>query len=193
MSEPSILYLHGFTSGPQSAKAVALRARLRARGLDGGFACPQLPASPREAIALAEGILVSKLSHGNTPAVIGSSLGGWYAAHLAEKHGLRAVLVNPAVVPALSPELFIGRHRFIHTGEEFDFTREHVEELHALAVARFSHPERLWLLVEKGDEVLDWRDAAAWCAGARQTVLEGGDHGFTRWADYLDEIIRFCS
>lgn len=187
-----ILYLHGFTSGPQSAKAVALAGRMAARGLADRFVCPQLPASPAAAIALAEGIIAEKVSRGDTPSLVGSSLGGYYATFLAEKHGLKAVLVNPAVVDKLEPALFIGPQRFLYTGEEFEFTQRHVDELRALEVPAITRPERYWLLVETGDETLDYRHAVARYAGARQMVLAGGDHSFTRWADYLDEVIGFC-
>jgi predicted esterase YcpF (UPF0227 family) len=192
LDEPVILYLHGFTSGPQSAKAVALAGRMAARGLADRFVCPQLPASPAAAIALAEGIIAEKVSRGDTPSLVGSSLGGYYATFLAEKHGLKAVLVNPAVVDKLEPALFIGPQRFLYTGEEFEFTQRHVDELRALEVPAITRPERYWLLVETGDETLDYRHAVARYAGARQTVLAGGDHSFTRWADYLDEVIGFC-
>jgi predicted esterase YcpF (UPF0227 family) len=80
----------------------------------------------------------------------------------------------------------------MYTGEIFDFTEQHIAELSALAVPRLSRPERFWLMVETGDAVLDYRHAVQRYAGARQTVLEGGDHSFTRWADYLDEIIAFA-
>ncbi len=187
-----ILYLHGFTSGPQSSKARALQARMTERGLGDRFVCPQLPASPAAAIALADQLIAAKVSRGGTAALVGSSLGGYYATHLAEKHGLKAALVNPAVVGQLDPSLFIGPHRFLYTGEEFEFTNTSVEELRAIEVARLAHPERYWLLVETGDETLDYRHAVARYAGARQTVLPGGDHGFTRWPEFLDDIIGFC-
>ncbi len=189
---PAILYLHGFTSGPQSVKSMALHAQMQRRGFGDRFACPQLPASPKQAVALAEEIIAAKVSRGETPTLVGSSLGGYYATWLAERHDLKAVLVNPAVVARLSPERFVGQHTFIYTGEPFEFTRTHVEELRALDVPVPTRPERFWLLLETGDATLDYRDAVARYAGARQTVLEGGDHGFTRWNDYLDQIIDFC-
>lgn len=187
-----ILYLHGFTSGPQSAKAVALAGRMAARGMADQFVCPQLPASPAAAIALADSIIAAKVSHGDTPHLVGSSLGGYYATFLAERHGLRAVLINPAVVEKLDPALFIGPQRCLYSGEEFEFTQRHVEELRALHVPDITRPERYWLLVETGDETLDYRHAIERYAGARQTVLPGGDHSFTRWTDYLDDVIGFC-
>lgn len=186
-----ILYLHGFTSGPQSRKAQLLGERAAARGL--GFACPQLPHSPGAAIALADGMIQEKVGAGDTVALVGSSLGGYYATYLAEKHGLRAVLVNPAVVAHLALEKFVGPQQNLYSGERFEFTRDHIAELRELEVPRISRPENFWLLVETGDEVLDYRQAVARYAGARQTVLAGGDHSFTRWPDVLDPILEFAN
>jgi predicted esterase YcpF (UPF0227 family) len=183
-----ILYLHGFTSGPQSHKAQALGARMRERGLGDKFVCPQLPAEPRAAIALAESLIAQ---HGVTT-VVGSSLGGYYSTYLAEKFDLRAVLVNPAVVAHLSLQKYIGPQRWLYTGEAFEFTHEHIEQLRAIEVPVLSKPQRFWLLAEEGDETLDYRDAVRRYACARQTVLPGGDHSFTRWGDYLDPIIAYA-
>lgn len=187
-----LLYLHGFTSAPQSRKAQALKARLIERGRGDAFLCPQLPPSPRQAIELAESLIAS------VPpplTLVGSSLGGYYATWLAERHpdAVRgAVLVNPAVVAHLSLQEFVGPQKNLYTGETFDFTADHIAELRALDVAQLARPERYWLLLEQGDELLDWRQAAAKYAGARQTVLAGGDHSFTRWDDYLDGIVEFA-
>jgi RarD protein len=131
-----ILYLHGFTSGPQSNKAQALGARMRERGLGDRFLSPQLPAAPREAIALAEDLVAR---HGVTT-VVGSSLGGYYSTWLAEKFDLQAVLVNPAVVAHLSLQKYIGPQRWLYTGESFDFTLDHVEQLRAIAVPSWPGP-----------------------------------------------------
>lgn len=203
-----IFYLHGFTSGPQSVKARALGERMAARGLAADFVCPQLPASPAAAIALAEQLIEQhreqkreqhrKVGAGDTPCsggnhakitLVGSSLGGFYATVLAEKFNLNAVLVNPAVINQLPMDDFIGTHRWLYTGEPFEFTAQHIAELRALELPRLSQPDRFWLMLEEGDETLDYQLAVAYYAGARQTVLPGGDHSFTRWNDYLDEII----
>ena len=183
-----ILYLHGFTSGPQSHKAQALGKRMHERGLGDKFLSPQLPAAPGDAIALAEDLIARH----KVTTVIGSSLGGYYSTWLAEKFDLKAVLVNPAVVAHLSLQQYVGPQRWLYTGESFDFTLEHVEQLRAIEVPVLSKPERFWLLVEQGDETLDYRDAVRRYLGARQTVLAGGDHSFTRWNDVLDAIIDFA-
>lgn len=196
MDRPLILYLHGFTSGPQSQKVQLLAARMAQCGCADRLICPQLPASPAAAIALAEDTL-QKVGAGRTAmTVVGSSLGGFYATHLAEKHGphchMRAVLINPAVVAAIELERYLGPQTWLYTGEPFEFTYQHIEELRALEVPRLADPSRYWLLVEEGDETLDYRQAVARYAGAKQTVLPGGDHSFTRWEDYLDDVLAFA-
>jgi len=187
---PSLLYLHGFRSSPRSWKAGLLGEALAARGQDGRFHCPALSHDPEAAIAQAEAILAECIPQGPCT-LVGSSLGGYYATWLAEKHGLPAVLINPAVVAPLSLEAYVGLQTNLYTGESFDFTSAHVAALRALEVPAIS-PERYWLLVEEGDELLDWREAAVRYAGCRQTVLPGGDHSFTRFPDFVPQIIEFC-
>lgn len=182
-----ILYLHGFCSSPASWKAVLLKEQLAALGLADRFACPQLPPVPDEAIALAE---LEIARAGGRVTLVGSSLGGHYASHLAEKHGLMAVLINPAVISLLDVRKFVGEHGNFHTGERFSFTEAHARQLQAQV--RQPTPERYWLLAETGDEVLDWRQAAEYYAGCRQTVLTGGDHSFTQFPEYLPQIIEFA-
>lgn len=188
MAAPSLIYLHGFCSSPASWKARRLADYLTAIGLGDRFACPTLSPVPMEAIASAEALLAR--ADGEVT-LVGSSLGGYYASWLAEKHDLRAVLVNPAVqAPGLLSGL-LGRHVNFHSGEAFDFTPAHVEQLRALATPEIT-PERYFLLVETGDEVLDYRQAVARYAGCRQIVLEGGDHSFTRFPDLVPQIVEFC-
>ena len=161
-------------------------------GLGDLFWCEQLLPSPRAAIALAERQIAAARATGAPVTVVGSSLGGYYATHLAEKHGLRAVLVNPAVVAHLSLAEFVGTQTNLYTGEAFEFRPEYLDELRALEVPRISRPQDFLLLAETGDEVLDYRQAVAKYAGCRQAVLEGGDHSFTRWDGYLDAILEFA-
>ena len=187
-----IVYLHGFRSAPASIKAQALKSRMLERGHGERFWCEQLPVSPRAAIALAEAEIARARSAGLQPTVVGSSLGGYYATWLAESHALRAVLVNPAVVAPLELEAFVGIQDNLYTGEHFEFTRAHIDELRAFETVAITQPERYWLLAETGDEVLDYRHAVSKYADARQTILDGGDHSFSRWHDYLDAVIDFA-
>ena len=118
----TLLYLHGFNSAPQSHKAQVLKRHLEARGLGDRFACPKLPHRPCEAIACAEREIA--LRPADTVTLVGSSLGGFYATYLAEKHGLRAVLLNPAVTPQLDLESYLGTQRNLYTGEAYELTRD---------------------------------------------------------------------
>lgn len=183
-----ILYLHGFCSSPESWKARVLGSALRERGLGDRFLCPALSPVPNEAIAQAEAIIES---WDGELTLVGSSLGGFYSTYLAEKHGLRAVLVNPAVVAPLSLNAYIGTQKNLHTGDTFEFKAAHVDQLRTLECAAIT-PARYLLLVETGDEVLDYRDAVRRYAGSRQEVFEGGDHSFTRFPDLLPQLFEFC-
>ncbi len=182
-----IVYIHGFNSSPQSLKARLLRARLAAHGRAAELVAPALPVSPRAAAALLRGIV----SEHSTATLLGSSLGGFYATWLAEQFALRAVLVNPAVRPYESLDGHIGRQKNYHTGEEYDFTAQHVAELSALEVEAIT-PERYLLLIGTADEVLDYRDAVARYRGCRQIVVAGGNHSLDNFGDYLDAVIAFC-
>ncbi|MGX2038874.1 YqiA/YcfP family alpha/beta fold hydrolase [Methylocaldum sp. MU1018] len=184
-----IVYLHGFRSSPASAKARRLAERMAARGLADRFWCEQLPVGPRQAIERIERALAQSPT---VPTLVGSSLGGYYATYLAEKHDLRAVLINPAADAPRTLAAFVGPQTNLYTGETFEFTSEHIAELDALAVPQLARPERFWLLVETGDEVLDYRQAVQKYAGARQTVIEGGDHSFRHFPDFLDAIVDFA-
>ncbi|TRZ65907.1 MAG: esterase [Rhodocyclaceae bacterium] len=189
LEQSLIVYLHGFRSSPASHKARQLHARMQETGLGEHFVCPMLPVSPRGAIALCEDLIAAS----DLPVtLVGSSLGAYYATWLAERHKLRAVLVNPAVVAHISLLEYVGPQTNLHSGESFEFTHRHIDQLRALEVPELSAPQLFWLLVETGDELLDYRLAVTRYAGARQTVLEGGDHSFTHWSDYLDDIIHFA-
>jgi predicted esterase YcpF (UPF0227 family) len=185
-----ILYLHGFRSSPSSMKARVVGERMTALGLADQVISPQLPASPKLAMELAlslvAGVPAEELS------IIGSSLGGYYATWLAERIGCKAVLLNPAVVPSLDLDKHVGVTTQYHSDEPFEFKREYIDELHALAVPKISKPERYFLIAATGDEVLDYRDMLAHYQGAKQHVIEGSDHAISEFTDYVDEVLAFC-
>ncbi|WP_292931127.1 YqiA/YcfP family alpha/beta fold hydrolase [Noviherbaspirillum sp.] len=185
-----ILYLHGFRSSPLSFKARLLAQRMQELGRADEFQCPQLPASPRGAIALATE-LADKVAPEQL-SLIGSSLGGYYATWLAERIGCRAVLLNPAVKPPRELEKYVGVTTAYHTDEPFEFKHEYVDELKALAVERITRPERYFLVAATGDELLDWREMAGHYPGARQCIIQGSDHGISEFADYVDQVLAFC-
>lgn len=185
-----LLYLHGFRSSPRSVKAQRMAAWMQEHRPDVHWWCPPLPPSPREAMALVERGIAA-WPHA-AMAVVGSSLGGFYATVVAERHGCRAVLLNPAVDPARDLAGYIGEQTAWHDpAEHFWFRAEYVDELRALTPAAITRPERYFAVIAKGDEVLDWREMTARYAGCRVKLLEGGDHALGDFDDHLPDITRF--
>jgi predicted esterase YcpF (UPF0227 family) len=184
-----ILYIHGFLSAPQSFKARLIAARLAELGMPDAFACPKLAGDPMEIVATIERAVDAS---SDEPALIGSSLGGFYATHVAERFGLRTVLLNPAVRPHDLLHDYLGVHRNLYTGEEIVVEPRHLDELRALDVQTLVDPSRYFLIATTGDEVLDYRQAVAKYRGARQLVIEGGDHSLDSLPAYLDDVLRFC-
>jgi len=185
-----LLYLHGFRSSPQSAKARILAQHMASHQPDVHWWCPQLPPSPREAMALL--LQGSADWPPESMAVVGSSLGGFYATWVAEQTGCKAVLLNPAVNPARDLEKYIGEQTCWQDPQErFFFKPEFVQELRDLACAALTRPERYLAVIAKGDELLDWRESHARYAGAQLRLLEGGDHGITDFDLQLPAVMAF--
>lgn len=185
-----LLYLHGFRSSPQSQKASLLARHMAARHPTVTWWCPQLPASPHEAMdRVAQGI--AGWPHASV-AVIGSSLGGFYATWVAEQTGCRAVLLNPAVNPARDLQAYIGEQTSWHDStQRFFFRGEFVQELRELALAGLTQPDRYLVVIAKGDELLDWREMHQRYAGARIRLLEGGDHALSDFGAHLPALLAF--
>ena len=185
-----MLYLHGFRSSPRSAKARRMAEWTATHRPDLVFACPQLPPSPREAMALVDALIRDWPR--DTMAVMGSSLGGFYATWVAQRTGARTALLNPAVDPARDLANHIGEQTcWQDPDEHFFFRREFVDELRELDAGALAHPERLMAVIAKGDEVLDWREMHARYQGCRIKLLEGSDHGLADFDDHLDELAEF--
>jgi len=184
------LYIHGFNSAPASVKARHLHARLAVAGRGGEFVCPALSHWPDEAMAQLEAIITAAPSTGEA-VLVGSSLGGFYATSLAERHGCRAVLVNPAITPHDGLQAYLGPQRNLYTGEAYTLTPKHLEQMRALAVRKPTRMERYLVMVTTGDELLDWRVTMAHYPGARSVVVQGSDHGFAEFEQHLDAVLAF--
>jgi uncharacterized protein len=181
-----IVYLHGFNSSPQSHKAQVLQRYLSERGLAAEFACPALPVAAGDAIALLKRSFAAK-----APCYVGSSLGGYYATHLVEKEGGKAVLINPAIDPYVGLRAYLGPQKNLYTGEPYELTEAHLAQWREIYEPAIT-PQRYLLLVETGDEVLDYRRAVQRYAGAAQIVVPGGDHSLRSFPEQLPRILRFA-
>ena len=190
MSTTHLLYLHGFRSSPASTKARMTAAAIAHRYPSVTWFCPALPASPKQAMdsvlqATADWPLA-------TTAVMGSSLGGFYATWLAERWGCKAVLLNPAVHPARDLAAHLGEQTLWHDPDQhFVFESKFVDELRALEVAHISRPERYRAVIAKGDEVLDWQEMTGHYPGATIKLLPGGDHALSDYDQHLNALLDF--
>lgn len=179
-----IIYLHGFCSSTQSFKAQLVKDYIERHSKHSVYLI-DLPYSPEMAMRLVESHITSLR---NTEwGIIGSSLGGYYATYLSEKYQVKGVLINPAVQAFSLLTPLLGENKNYHSEEVFEFTRKHLEELKALYVPIISNQEKLLLLTQTGDEVLDYKDGVEYYSKAKQIIIEGGNHGFDDYADYLDQ------
>ena len=184
-----IVYLHGFNSSAQSHKAQLMQRYMAERGLANEFACPELPPEADAALRIIRE-RVAKLDKARL-CYVGSSLGGFYATHLVERDGGRAALINPAIDPHVGLRAYLGTQKNLFTGAEYQLKEEHLEQWRRLYVPRIT-PQRYLLLVETGDEVLDYRRAIERYAGAEQVVVQGGDHSLQCFPQQLPRILAFA-
>jgi len=211
MTEPHIkgpirlIYIHGFISSPKSAKAQLLSKAMCELGREVEFSAPQLPLDPEQAIRKLEALIETNQQQKNTPGItlVGSSLGGYYAIWLANKYNLKAVLVNPSVRPYDSLKAHLGEVENIYTGEKFTFEESHIEVLNSFDVKAPGKPENYYLMVQSGDEVLDYHQALEKFSlsesvdrgeigeGVKFEVQEGGSHGFDKFEKMIPGILQF--
>jgi uncharacterized protein len=197
MPTSHLLYLHGFRSSPQSMKARKMADRVQAQHPALTWWCPQLPPSPADAMAMVMQGIADWPREGM--AVVGSSLGGFYARWVALQTGCRAVLLNPAAHPARDLAAHIGEQTSWHEPQaHFHFRPEFVDELRRLeadisarSALHPATPERLMAVIAQGDELLDWREMQAFSAGGAIRLLPGSDHALSDFDQHIDAVVDF--
>lgn len=192
MPTTHLLYLHGFRSSPASNKARLTAAAVASRHPGVTWLCPALPPSPQQAMDEVLQV-IAHWPHASM-AVMGSSLGGFYATWLAERLSCKAVLLNPAVKPARDLAAQLGEHALWHDPtQHVTFDQSHVDELKAQEIPHISQPERYFAVIAKGDEVLDWREMLGHFPGATIKLLPGGDHALSDYEQHLDQVLGFLN
>ena len=193
MNSLLVVYLHGFRSSPRSSKAQMTGDAIAHRVEQGAaieWYCPQLLASPRESMDMVQRHIDAAKADRLT--VIGSSLGGFYTNYLAERYGCKGIALNPAVRAGRELAPHVGMMTAYDSEEPFDFRAEYINELNRMQVESITLPDRYLLLAATGDELLDWREMAAFYLGTQQIIIQGSDHGISNYVDYLDAVIDFA-
>lgn len=186
-----IIYIHGFNSSSSSYKAQSLLKYFKKIGREDEILAPSLSSNPSHAMAELKD-LVKKNSSSNI-CFVGSSLGGYYATWLADQYDSSAVLINPAVKPYELLHDYLGKNINHFTGEEYELTADHIKELELLDIEHITNPHRYLVMLQTGDEVLDYSQALVKFAGSRIVLEEGGDHSFIGFDQHIDSILEFCS
>ena len=178
-----ILYLHGFASCGEGNKSSELKTFF---GADNVIS-PDLPPSPLDAIDMIEEIL----SASGFDLLIGSSLGGFYATYLSEKHKMKAVLLNPSTQPWETLASEVGWQKRFCDDEVFEFKTVYLEQLKSLQIT--AEKGKYLLLLQSGDEVLDYTKAQSLYNAHKIIVEYGGNHRFENIEEYLSMIEKFIN
>jgi predicted esterase YcpF (UPF0227 family) len=181
-----ILYIHGFGSHGYGGKAKAFRDYYAKKNEP--FFAPSLSYIPELAMQTLEELLRVC----DDVKLIGSSLGGYYAMYLAQKYDLKAALINPAMHSHKTLRRMLGMAPNIYDGSRFEWKESHLKMLEKYETT-LSEQSKILLLVQTGDEVLDYRESVETLSWAKQIVEEGGSHGFDGVERYFDMIDVFLS
>ena len=187
-----ILYLHGFNSSPESHKARILHEYMKSSGLGDRIIIPEIPPVPVDAIELLQQHAEDIIKHDEL-SLAGSSLGGFYATWLAEKYQCPAVLINPAVRPHELLRKYLGENINYYTDVRWVLNETHIDQFEELFIEKISKPQRYLLMLQTGDETLDYREALDKYTGCPSIVEQGGSHEFSEFERYLDKILSFCN
>ena len=184
-----LLYLHGFNSSPESKKALQTRDWCAENAAELTFVCPALPPFAESAMGILRSLIEKQLPE--PVYLIGSSMGGFFATCLAEQYSLRAVLINPAVSPGRGLHKWLGENSNYMTGEKWVFEPRHIDQYLALDPSEIRYKNNYLVLLQSGDEVLDYRDAEQRYQGCKIILESGGDHSFIDYHRHLETIHQF--
>lgn len=187
----TLIYIHGFLSSPASHKAQQTRLYAERHLPELNVLIPDMPNTPAAAHQRLDEIISAELNKkDNQLALIGSSLGGFFCTVFGERYNLPAVLINPAVRPHTFGDAFVGEHRNPYTGVDFTVTPDDLDCLRDLHPETIT-PSRYWVMVQEGDETLDYRHAMDYYRECRILCEPGGDHSFQGFERHLPEVVAF--
>lgn len=185
----SILYLHGFHSSPMSEKATIFKRFVQEHHSDIEVIAPQLAVHPQPAIAQITDLVEQHKE--SLIGVVGSSLGGYLSTYLHNEFNLPAVVINPAVKPFELLSAYLGKQVQPVTGEEYELAEHHMMELKTAYQSTVRVPDKVWLLQQEKDEVLDFQQALDHYQGCKVTFELGGNHAFVGFDRFPAQIVEF--
>ncbi len=187
-----LLYIHGFLSSPLSFKALSMGRWLQDKCPQCEFICPMLTPYPAKCAETLMNIVETAQRNGTHLGLVGSSMGGFWSTYLAERYDLPAVLINPAVDVLRLMPAYIGQHlKNYHTEDVYCIQEGDLHELASYDTPAIRRHGNYWLLVQQGDETLDYQLAVEKYQGCRQTVEPDGDHSFQGFERFHDDVIAF--
>ena len=190
MKKQKLLYLHGFNSSPQSHKAQLVTQYMSDNDCLDQLICPQIPAVPEEAKQFLEHLVEETLEN-HSLNFVGSSLGGYYATYLAEKYTGSAALINPSVKPYETLRAYLGENKFYFDEGVWEFDETHIQQLEVMEVEDITEAERYLVLLQTGDETLDYREAESKYKDSHCIIEQGGDHAFVDLERFIPKIMQF--
>ncbi len=190
MMSRAVIYLHGFNSSPQSMKAVMTQQYFQQHFPEVSFYCPQIVSDPKGAVAQITA-LVETIIPQHQCYFIGSSLGGYFATYFAEKYTSKAVLINPAVKPYELLQEYLGEQINPYTKEIYHVTENFIDDLKGLEQNQLQDKDNYFVMVQTGDEVLDYQQAVAKYQNHHLLIQQGGDHSFIDYDKMLPQITAF--
>lgn len=180
-----VLYIHGFGSSGEGGKSTEFRAYFKSKGIS--FIAPSLSYIPELAIKTLEELIES---YKEEVTLIGSSLGGFYSLYLANKYNLKAVLINPSIHPYITLQKVLGNAPSFYDTSTFLWKDSHIQMLKKFKVQEHNQ-KNIMLLLQKGDETLDYKEALKVLPDSLKYVEEGGNHSFVKVERYFLGVQSF--
>ena len=184
----TILYFHGFKSSSDSTKAKDLHKFISRRTRNTILITPNIHDNFHDAHDQ-----IINLIESNQPNIffMGSSLGGYYASFFSQKYNKKAVLINPAIPPLKDFEMHLGKNKNYSNGNKFIITKNDIDYIRSLSYKKILKPKNLMILLESGDEILNYNDTSSYFSGSHIDILYGGDHSYSSFKEKFNKVQDF--
>ena len=184
----TILYFHGFKSSSDSGKAQEFKKFIENKTSQTKIIIPDLKDDFKEAHKQIEGLIEK-----NNPNILymGSSLGGYYALYFAQLYKTKSILINPAIPPLKDFEIHLGKNENYATGNKFTISKDDISYVRSLHHKKILEPKNNLILLESGDEILNYVESSSYFRGSYIDIFYGGNHSYTSIKEKFTKIKDF--